>query len=36
MDEEALDLVRLQQAFAGAAKVVEVANKMFDDLMASI
>jgi len=26
----------LQQAFAGAAKVVEVANKMFDDLMASI
>jgi len=34
--EEALDLVRLQQAFAGAAKVVEVANKMFDDLMASI
>jgi flagellar hook-associated protein 1 FlgK len=36
MDEEALDLVRLQQAYAGAAKVVEVANKMFDDLMASI
>jgi len=36
MDEEALDLVRLQQAFAGAAKVVQVANKMFDDLMASI
>jgi flagellar hook-associated protein FlgK len=36
MDEEALDLVRLQQAYAGAAKVVEVANKMFDDLMAAI
>jgi flagellar hook-associated protein FlgK len=36
MDEEALDLVRLQQAFAGAAKVVEVANKMFDDLMAAL
>ena len=36
MDEEALDLTRLQQAYAGAAKVVEVANKMFDDLMASI
>jgi flagellar hook-associated protein 1 FlgK len=36
MDEEALDLVRLQQAYAGAAKVVEVANRMFDDLMASL
>jgi hypothetical protein len=36
MDEEALDLTRLQQAYAGAAKVVEVANKMFDDLMAAI
>jgi flagellar hook-associated protein 1 FlgK len=36
MDEEALDLVRFQQAYAGAAKVVEVANKMFDDLMAAI
>ena len=36
MDEEALDLVRLQQAYAGAAKVVEVANRMFDDLMAAL
>ena len=36
MDEEALDLVRLQQAYAGAAKVVDVANKMFDDLMAAL
>jgi len=36
MDEEALDLVRFQQAYAGAAKVVEIANKMFDDLMAAI
>jgi len=36
MDEEALDLVRLQQAYAAAAKVVEVANRMFDDLMAAL
>ena len=36
MDEEALDLVRLQQAYAAAAKVVDVANKMFDDLMAAL
>jgi len=36
MDEEALDLVRLQQAYAGAAKVVDVANKMFDTLIAAL
>jgi flagellar hook-associated protein 1 FlgK len=36
MDEEALDLVRLQQAYAGAAKVVDVANKMFDSLLAAL
>jgi len=33
MDEEALDLVRWQQAYAGASKVVELVNKMFDDLL---
>jgi flagellar hook-associated protein FlgK len=36
MDEEALNLTRLQQAYAGAAKVIDVANKMFDTLIAAL
>jgi flagellar hook-associated protein 1 FlgK len=33
LDEEAVDVMRYQQAYLAAARLVEVANEMFDRLM---
>jgi flagellar hook-associated protein 1 FlgK len=36
LDEEAADLVRFQQAYQAAARVINVANTMFDSLLAAV
>lgn len=34
LDEEAANLLRYQQAYQAAARVIEISNKLFDDLLA--
>jgi hypothetical protein len=34
LDEEAANLLRYQQAYQAAAKVLEIASKMFDEILA--
>ena len=34
IDEEAANLLRYQQAYQASAKVIQVANSLFDDLLA--
>lgn len=36
LDEEAADLVRFQQAYQAAAQVINVANSLFDSLLAAV
>jgi flagellar hook-associated protein 1 FlgK len=36
LDEEAANLVRFQQAYQAAAQVINVANSMFDSLLAAV
>lgn len=36
LDEEAGNLIRYQQAYQAAAKVIEISNKLFDDLLAAM
>ncbi len=36
LDEEAGNLIRYQQAYQAAARVIEISNKLFDDLLAAM
>lgn len=36
LDEEAGNLIRYQQAYQAAAKVIEISNKLFDDLLTAM
>ena len=36
LDEEAADLMRFQQAYQAAAQVINIANSLFDSLLAAV